>query len=220
MHSKKDFLNSARQSGARSGWHSPMRSFAVPDIFSIATPLAQCEFVMTQMAGDNKPFPVDMSGNPIDPKTYGTTDFYTAESLWRIGRGTYFDGYSLVLGENPEPVFEGNDYYYLVAGIYPDGLITEGKNRRMSNDVMADWMALNNPLIWHTPDRKGVCWAGLSPTPIIGGKNSTKHISSFNLTLPITCFALRENVIEYSKEDKDYLTVLPPDAEIIINKWF
>jgi hypothetical protein len=219
MYNLKEFNQNRTKFNLRSNWITKKKSFAVP-YFSIANPLEQCRFVMTQLDSNNQPYPVNMWGNTIDPKIHGTTNFYNAESLWLIGQGIYFDGYSIVLGDLAEQVFVNDDNYYIVGGIYPNGLNLERGNYKISPEVMADLISLDFPLYWHTPDWRGVCWVGLSPTPIIGGKNSTKHISSVNLTLPITAFALRDNVTPYSTEDKDYLTVLPSYADRVINKWF
>jgi hypothetical protein len=79
-------------------------------------------------------------------------------------------------------------------------------------------MVLGNPLMWFTPDRKGMCWAGLSTTPIIGGASKSKKISSFDLIIPITTFFSREDAPPDS--ERDFLMPLPKNADQIIGRWF
>ena len=72
--------------------------------------------------------------------------------------------------------------------------------------------------MWFTPDRKGMCWTGLSATPIIGGASKSKKISSFDLIIPITTFFSREDALP--DFESDLLMPLPKNSDQIIGKWF
>lgn len=217
MYNWNQFWNTQRAYGSR--WNSSDRSFGRPD-YLIATPLEQCRFVMTQLDANKKPFPVDMWGNLIGLNQYGTLNHHYATQFWLEGQGEYFDGYSIVLPSASTPVLIDGLEYYVVGGIYENCVSWRGKDFTFSSEFIAGRMALGNPLMWFTPDRKGMCWAGLSTTPIIGGASKSKKISSFDLMIPITTFFVRDGVAADLGNDVDHLTPLPKNADQIINKWF
>jgi hypothetical protein len=225
MYNFEVFWNSPRGYGSR--WRNDNRKFSAP-YYSIAKPLEQSEFVMTQLDENKQSFAVDMWGNPINPNEHGKCGFRTAQSLWLEGQGEYFDGYSIVLSGDPSPVYYNNKEYFLVAGLYENCITLTGnkyslggKSCTLSAEFMADRAALNYPLMWHTPDQKGMCWVGLSETPILGGATKTKKVSSFNLMLPITVFAAPDLPNEEDPfGENDYAMPLPLSADKIINKWF
>jgi hypothetical protein len=215
MYSWDQFWNTQRAYGSR--WNSKNRSFGRPD-YLIATPLEQCHFVMTQLDDNKKPFTVDMWGNLIGLNQYGTLNHHYATQFWLEGQGEYFDGYSIVLPCEPNPVFVDSLEYYVTGGIYENCVSWRGKDFTFSSEFIADRMVLGNPLMWFTPDRRGMCWAGLSTTPIIGGASKSKKISSFDLIIPITTFFSGENTPP--EFEGDLLTPLPKNADQIIGKWF
>ncbi|MCF8190580.1 MAG: hypothetical protein K9J14_04875 [Polynucleobacter sp.] len=199
-------------------WNQRDNSFAKPG-YLIAKPLEQCSFVMTRLDRDKKPYPVDMWGSRVDPDIYGVTDFSNnARPLWVDGQSAFFDGYSIVLPNQPSPVYVEGYKHFVVAGIYDNCVTWKGKDATFSTEFIADRMALERPLMWFTPDRKGICWAGLSDTPIVGGTSKSKKISSFGLTIPITTFFIREDAPPDS--DEDFLTPLPKNANKTITGWF
>jgi hypothetical protein len=218
MYSFREYWNTPKERELR--WNPSDNSFSRPE-YSIAKPLEQCQFVMTRLDSNKKPFPVDIWGSSVDPKIYGTTDFFNnARPLWVDGQGSFYDGYSIELSTNPTPVLVGGIKYYVVGGVYEDCVSWLGEDGTISSEFIADRIALNDPLMWFTPNRKGMCWAGLSATPIVGGTSNSKKISSFDLSIPITTFFLRDGVVAGSDEDVDYLSPLPKNADQIINNWF
>lgn len=215
MYNWNQFWNTQRAYGSR--WNSRDRSFGRPD-YLIATPLEQCRFVMTQLDANKKPFPVDMWGNLIGLNQCGTLNHHYATQFWLEGQGEYFDGYSIVLPCEPNPVLVDGLECYVVGGIYESCVSWRGKDFALSSEFIADRMALGNPLMWFTPDRKGMCWAGLSTTPIIGGASKSKKISSFDLIIPITTFFSGEDAPP--DFESDFLMPLPKNADQIIGRWF
>lgn len=215
MYNWNQFWNTQRAYGSR--WNASDRSFGRPDCL-IAAPLEQCRFVMTQLDINKKPFPVDMWGHSMGPGQYGTLNHHYATQFWLEGQGEYFDGYSLILTDRLNPVFAAGQEYYVVAGVYENCVSWQGRNGTLSTEFIADRMALGNPLMWFTPDRKGMCWAGLSTTPIIGGVSKSKKISSFDLIVPITTFFIREGASP--DFENDFLEPLHKNADQIIGRWF
>ncbi len=105
-----------------------------------------------------------------------------------------------------------------MAAIYENCVTWNGNDISFSNEFVADRIALNYPIMWLTPDRKGMCWAGLSRYPILGGKNASKVVSSYDLSIPITSGFFRENGnFDFSCNS---LELLPEIADHIISKWF
>ena len=217
MYNWNKFWNTQRAYGSR--WNSRDGSFGRPD-YLIATPLEQCRFVMTQLDANKKSFPVDMWGNSIGLNQCGTLNHYYATQFWLEGQGEYFDGYSIVLPNEPNPVLVIGHEYHVVGGVYENCVNWNGRDCTFSTEFIADRIALNYPLMWFTPNRKGMCWAGLSTTPIIGGSSTSKKISSFDLVIPITSFFARDEVEANSADAVDFLASLPKNADQIINKWF
>lgn len=217
MYSFNEYWNAEKKYEFR--WNSSDRSFSRPE-YQIAKPLEQCSFVMTRLNANKKPYPVDIWGSPVDPSMYGTADFLDdARPLWVDGQGSFFDGYSIALSNDPNPVYFDGKEYFVVIGVYESCVTWKDGYGTFSSEFEADRMVLGDPLIWFTPDRKGMCWAGLSEVPIMGGSCHSKKISSFNISAPITSFFVREGVDENSAYE-DFLTPLPRNAEKIINKWF
>lgn len=198
-------------------WGKDANNFSKP-YYGIAKPLEQCRFVMTRLDHDKKPYPVDMRGNAIEIEKYGTTNFGTANQLWIDGHNAFFDGYSLVLPTKPKTVFVNGQPWYVVIGIHEDCITWRDEEIIFSSEFTADRIALNYPLMWITPDRKGICWAGLSATPILGGSTKSKKISSADIIVPITTFLTTANAL--TEPRGDLLAPLPENANKIIGKWF
>ena len=199
-------------------WGKDEKNFSTPWL-GIAAPLDQYQFVLTRLDKDKKPYSVDMRGNPTNLEEYGTTNFRSARQFWVDGQNTFFDGYSMVLPSIPIPlhIVNGNQYY-VVVGIYENCVTVKGDEVYFSDEFHADRIALDAPLMWFTPDRKGVCWAGLSLMPILGGSTKSKTISSTDLIVPITTFVTPE--YHEDEPEYDFLKPLPANANQIITKWF
>lgn len=182
--------------------------------------LKWCRFVMTRVDGNQKTFPVDVRGNRVDPKTYGTASLQEARSLWRAGQNSCFDGYSMVLPGSPESVYvhEVDEEMFIVAGVYENCVTITEKNAKFSNGFMADWISLGEPAHCFLPSRTGLCWIGLSLQPIVGGIKGSKQIDSTNLIVPITDFFINEGDELGDNWKSPPIKVLPPNAQQIINK--
>ncbi len=200
-------------------WGNGARSFSKPWL-GIAAPLDQYRFVMTRLDRYKKPYQVDMRGNPTSLKEYGTTKFISARQFWVDGQNAFFDGYSMILPSTPTPMCVNGDKYYVVVGIYDNCITLREDIVYFSDEFHADRITLGAPLMWFTPDLKGVCWAGLSPTPIIGGSTSSKTISCTDLIVPITTFVTPECHEDEDEPEYNFLKPLPANANQIITKWF
>jgi hypothetical protein len=124
MYNFREYWNTPKERERR--WNPSDDTFSRPE-YSIATPLEQCPFVMTRLDDHKKPYPVDIWGSPVDPKVYGTTDFFNnARPLWVDGQCSFYDGYSIALPANPYPVLMDNQEYYVVGGIYENCINWKG----------------------------------------------------------------------------------------------
>lgn len=217
MYNWNQFWNTQKTYGSR--WKSGDRSFGRPD-YLIATPLEQCRFVMTKLDANKRSFPVDMWGNSVRSSQYEALSHHYATQFWLEGQGEYFDGYSIVLPDEPNPVLLDGHEYHVVGGVYENCVNWHGRDCTLSTEFIADRIALNYPLMWFTPNRKGMCWAGLNATPIIGGASNSKKISSFDLMIPITSCLARDKVTADFDDGVDFLVPLPRNADQVINKWF
>lgn len=182
--------------------------------------LNQCQFVMTQIDCNKNPFPVDMWGARMDPKEYGTTSLRDARSFWRDGQDYYFDGYSMALPDQPNPLLigEAKDEMFVVAGVHENCVTISGKTVKFSNDFMADWVSLSEPTLCFLPNRTGLCWIGLSPQPISGGIKGGKQIDSSHLIVPITDFLITEDDLVSDTWNSPPIKPLPQNAQQIINR--
>lgn len=216
MYSYHNFISANRTQTNRWGKSCPVETpdLPMPDV------LNQCQFVMTQIDCNKNPFPVDMWGARVDPKKYGTTSLTDARAFWRAGQNYYFDGYSMVLSDKPSPLYvgEADDEVFVVAGIYKNCITISGKIAKFSNDFMADWVSLGEPTLCLLPNRKGLCWIGLSPQPISGGIKVDKQIGSTNLVIPITDFLINEGGEVSDTSSSPPIKLLPQNAQQIINR--
>ena len=195
--------------------------------FDIETPdlempeaIKQCQYVMAQVDSNKKSFPVDIWGKPIDPAVYGAMSFGDARALWRDGRHSYYDGFSIALLDQPTPIYlDGIDKaLYITAGVYENCVAITGKSAKFSNEFMADWISLGEPTHCFLPSRSGLCWIGLSPQPIVGGIKGDKQIDSANFIVPITDFFINGGNEVSDTWNSPPIKLLPPNAQQIINK--
>lgn len=206
MYKWSEFFKTERKPYTR--WKSDDLSFSRPN-YGIPRPLEQCQFVMNQMTKNNQVIPVGMWGEAIDLDKHNTLNFNLTRQFWIEGHGEYFDGYSLVLPETPSPLKFNDQQLYLVVGIHENCVSQKDSFYHFSNDFLATWLSLGEPIIWFTPSRTGICWAGLHPMPITGGKTEFLHITSVDIALPITNFF---------EPDDETLKILPNNADITIGR--
>lgn len=178
----------------------------------ISKPLDQCKFTMTRIENNGQPYPVNLKGEKLSIELK-TLNFQDTRYQWVLYQDIYFDGYSLVLDEHGQIVKINGDNFYIVCGHHKDCITKKGTQYYFSNQFMADWLCLDKPTIWLSPDKYSIFWAGLSQEPILGGSDTNRIISSFQQMIPITTAV--------SEDDSDPpLKVLPANAVTVINKWF
>ena len=188
-----------------SRWAPKDTSFYRPYV-SVAKPLDQCLFVMTQLDKALNPFAVDVWGQPINPfDPYETFEFKYARDYWADDHGQTFDGYAVVLDEEPESVIHNSQEYWIVAGIHLDCVTVTGRDIKFSTEFESAKFSLKEPLHGVCPNKRDAYWFGLSSEPISGGSNGSVTISSYNQIIPIAL------------ESGDEVFPLPVDAEKIIN---
>lgn len=194
-------------------------SIATPDL-PMPNALKWCRFAMTRVDGNQKTFPVDVWGNEVDPKIYGTVSFQEASSFWREGQNSCFDGYSMVLPDKPAPIYisEIGEEMFIAVGVYENCVTITGKNVKFSNEFLADWISLGEPTHCFLPSRTGICWIGLSPQPIMGGIKGDKQIDSANFIVPITDFFINDSDEVSDTWNSPPIKLLPPNAQQIVNK--
>ncbi len=178
---------------------------------TISEPLEQCRFVMTRIDSMGQPYIVDELGNSTDylpsPIKHPKANF-----LWVMYQGEYFDGYSLVLGENGQVVKTSEGDFYIVIGHHYNFTAYTATNPFNSPKFIADWISLGQPVIWLSPDRRSIYWSGLSRMPIKGFSKNGRTVSSYNEIIPIT-------TADSDDENDPPLKVLSELALCVINKW-
>ena len=188
-----------------SRWPRNEMSFYRPST-RVSEPLDQCQFVMMQLGKAGDIVTIDMWGNPIDPfHPINTLDFKTTRALWADDHGQTFDGYAIVLDEEPSPLLVNGQEYWLVAGLHLDCVKVSGRNIKFSNDFESAKQSLGEPLHGVCPNQKDAYWFGLSHKPINGGRTESAIISSYNQIIPIAI------------ESGDEVMPLPIGAEKIIH---
>ena len=199
------FLKNPKKPYSR--WADDDYSFYRPNV-AVARPLSQCNFVMSQHDQNRRPIPVDPWGNQIDPFIPNNIlPYKTAIPIWMDDSGTTFDGFCLVLGNEPTSVIINNKKYWLVAGLHLDYLSVLDTGASLpSAELTTIFYSLANPLWGLCPNKRDAYWLGLHHEPIQGFRNKGSVISSYNQIIPMGI------------EDRDDIDLLPNNAEEIIKK--
>jgi hypothetical protein len=183
-------------------------------------PIDQGQFIMNQRQGWNswkQPQAVDLSGSPVDPMNESETrSHHRVQNTLIIDDWATFDGFSLVLPNEPSPIYIQEKPFYLVVGIH-----NECRKKSFSTpeqcfyseasvEWIADHISLGKPSYGLNPNNKGYYWIAYHDKPIEPRFKDKSVVFSYGGLVALTNFL---------KEKDDLIRPLSGLALKTLNTW-